>query len=242
MALFFITCFLVKSAKIKKMKNYYLQTYYDLVPLFMSEGFRLYLVGGAVRDYLLGLKPQDFDLATNATPEEMANFLPNVRVTFARFGNVQFEFANKIFDVTTLRKERNYQDARHPSKVIFVDNIEEDYVRRDFTVNALYLDEKGIIHDFCQGINDLKARVIRMIGDPSVRLREDPLRILRALRLVITYDFTPEETLKAAMINNAPLVSQLTPAKVNFEIKRMQLIDEGKTNQLLAEYGLKNHY
>ena len=104
MALFFITCFLVKSAKIKKMKNYYLQTYYDLVPLFMSEGFRLYLVGGAVRDYLLGLKPQDFDLATNATPEEMANFLPNVRVTFARFGNVQFEFANKIFDVTTLRK------------------------------------------------------------------------------------------------------------------------------------------
>ena len=104
------------------------------------------------------------------------------------------------------------------------------------------MDEKGIIHDFCQGINDLKARVIRMIGDPSVRLREDPLRILRALRLVITYDFTPEETLKAAMIKNAPLVSQLTPAKVNFEIKRMQLIDEGKTNQLLAEYGLKNHY
>ena len=224
------------------MKNNYLQTYFNLVPLFTSEGYRLYLVGGAVRDYLLGRKPDDFDLATDATPEQMMSFLPQARVTFARFGNVQFVFDHKLFDVTTLRKEKNYQDARHPSKVIFIDKIEEDYLRRDFTINALYLDEEGQIHDFCHSRDDLEAKIVRMIGNPFQRLAEDPLRILRALRLVITYDFSLEETLKKAILKTAILVEQLTPAKANYEIQRMQAINPEKTSQLFAAYGLKIRY
>ncbi|MGI6714037.1 MAG: CCA tRNA nucleotidyltransferase [Bacilli bacterium] len=224
------------------MDQHVLKTYFDLIPLFASEGFHLYLVGGAVRDYLLGLQPDDFDLATDATPEQMMEFLPDAKITFARFGNVQFSFNHQLFDVTTLRKEGDYRDLRHPSKVHFVQNISEDYQRRDFTINALYLSEDGKIHDFTTGISDLANGIIRMIGDPLIRLKEDPLRILRALRLQVTYGFKLEESLKEAMRELSHLVSRLTPAKINCEIMRMEEIDKEKTQQLLLRFGLKSRY
>lgn len=224
------------------MEPHVLQTYFDVVPLFAAEGFRLYLVGGAVRDYLLGRSPEDFDFATDATPEEMVEFLPKARVTFAKFGNVQFEFNHRLFDITTLRKEDRYLDFRHPGEVHFVHEIEEDYLRRDFTINALYLSEDMKIHDFCDGMEDLDRGLIRMIGDPLKRLKEDPLRILRALRLIITYGFSLEENLEVAIKELAPLVSKLTPAKVNVEISKMNEINPELTAKLLHDFGLKSWY
>lgn len=216
-----------------------IQIYFDLIPLFSSRGFRLFLVGGAVRDYLLERPVDDFDFATDATPTEMATFLPNIRATFARFGNIQFYFQGQLLDITTFRQEDHYLDARHPTLVKFVKTPAEDYPRRDFTVNALYMDEHGNILDFTSGFADIRQKVIRMIGDPLVRLSEDPLRILRALRQALTLDFEIERQLADAIIELAPLVEDLTPAKANHEIERMFAFNKPKALELLASFGFE---
>ena len=120
-----------------------IKAFQELADLFNKHGYRLYLVGGTVRDYLLKLPLDDMDAVSDATPEEIVSFLPNVDQTFARLGSLKYKNSDGIkFDITTLRKESAYLDSRHPSEIVFVKDLEIDYQRRDFTVNALYLDEK----------------------------------------------------------------------------------------------------
>ncbi|MBP5574880.1 MAG: hypothetical protein J6X50_03970 [Bacilli bacterium] len=143
--------------------------------------------------------------------------------------------------MTTLRKESNYLDSRHPSKIEFVKDIKEDYLRRDFTINALYLDESLNVIDYCHGQEDLNNRILRMIGDPNQRLKEDPLRILRAIRFAITFDLTIEETLFKAMQDHFSLLKNLTDAKLKSEINKIDLnINKEKKEQLFKQFDIAN--
>ena len=196
------------------------QAFDSLYKLFLKNGYSLFFVGGTVRDYLLGLELNDLDVVTNATPEQMHQFIIDGDFTFERYGSVKVKIYNFKFDITTLRTEKQYDDFRHPSKIVFCDSLEEDVLRRDFTINGLYMDHEKRIIDLVNGQKDLKNRIIRTIGDPDKRIKEDPLRILRALRFKIEFDFEIDEKLMLAIKNNGDMLRNLNKDKVIMEIKK----------------------
>ena len=188
-----------------------IESYLELAKLFETNGKKLYLVGGTVRDFLLGNELTDMDAVTDATPAEMNLFVSGFKCdfTFSKYGSIKIFTDTCKFDVTTLRKERVYSDSRHPSEIVFVKTLQEDYVRRDFTINAMYLDSSLKLIDYVGGEVDLKNKVLRMVGDPEVRLKEDPLRIIRAIRFALTYNLEFDSSLKSAILNNISLINQL---------------------------------
>ena len=148
-----------------------------------KAGYKAYIVGGAVRDMLLGKTPHDYDITTNARPGDIKRVFENKCVAFAeKFGTITIHMDNEEYEITTFRKESGYADSRHPDKVEWADTIEEDLARRDFTINAMALSVNGDIVDPFGGFNDLKEGVIRCVGNPEDRFKEDQLRILRAVR------------------------------------------------------------
>lgn len=193
-----------------------------LSKVFKENGFSIFAVGGTVRDELLGLEVFDFDFTTDATPEEMLKFLPNADPVFAKFGCIKYKGQGFKADITTFRTEENYKDYRHPAKVTFVRTLEEDYKRRDFTINAIYKDFEGNIFDPSNGLKDLKNKIIRFIGDPETRIKEDPLRILRARRFANALGFEIEENSAKAMAKLEYLLSKLNPEKVRAEAKKIR--------------------
>lgn len=196
------------------------ETFTKLVSIFKENGYRFYMIGGTTRDYLLGLDVFDFDFVTDATPEEIKTFLPDADFTFAKFGSVRVKVDGVKVDVTTLRVEEDYEDFRHPGKIRFVKTIEEDYVRRDFTINAIYIDEDFKVIDPSHGLEDLKNKLIRFIGDPEKRIKEDPLRILRANRFANKLGFKIEENSQKAMEKLNYLLDKLNPDKIKEEERK----------------------
>ena len=191
-----------------------------LSSLYAEHGHRLFLIGGTSRDLLLGIDPSDIDLVTDATPEEEKAFLPDLEMTFARFGSVHLKTEAGDIDITTLRRESGYKDSRHPSKIEFIRDLKEDSLRRDFTINALYIDCQGNVSDYHGGLEDLKNRLIRFIGDPATRIQEDPLRILRAERFAKRLGFRIEENTEKAMEEHRDLLRLLNPEKIAMEMKK----------------------
>ena len=169
------------------------EIFIQLAKLFNSNGYRLYMIGGTTRDYLLNKEVLDYDFVSDATPDEMKIFLPDANYRFANFGTVRVKVDNVHVDITTLREEGEYIDFRHPNKIKYVKEIEKDYVRRDFTINAIYMDESFKIIDPSNGVEDLNKGIIRFIGDPEKRIKEDPLRILRAERFETKLNFIIED-------------------------------------------------
>ena len=223
--------------------DFKLQEFQDLAKVFNSQGYRLYLVGGTVRDYLLKLPLDDMDAVTDATPEEVLSFLPNADKTFARLGSLKYKNANSTkFDITTLRKESDYQDSRHPNNIIFVKDLKIDYLRRDFTINAMYLDEKLNVIDYCEGQKDLENKVLKMVGDPFLRLKEDPLRILRAIRFCLMFNLKIDSELYQAMQENVGLLKNITDAKIRNELNKIdyQIIDKDYKEQLFKQFDIAN--
>lgn len=196
------------------------EIFQKLADVFNKNGYRLYMIGGTTRDYLLGLEVFDFDFVTDATPDEMKEFLPDASFTFAKYGAVRVKVDGIKVDVTTLRTEEDYEDFRHPGKIKFVKTIEEDYKRRDFTINAIYIDEKFNIIDPSNGQADLKAKLIRFIGEPEKRIKEDPLRILRARRFAKKLGFEIEEKSQKSIAKLEYLLEKLNPDKVKEEERK----------------------
>ena len=192
----------------------------SLAKLYREHGFSLYMIGGTSRDYLLGLACADFDFVTDATPEETSLFLPEANYRFAAFGSIKVKTEGISCDVTTLRKEEGYSDHRHPSKVTFIRDLEEDSWRRDFTINALYMDTDGKVMDYHNGLEDLANKTIRFIGDPRKRILEDPLRILRARRFAHRLGFSIETKTLEAMEELHDELNKLNPDKVLMESKK----------------------
>lgn len=188
--------------------------------LFLENGYSLYMVGGTSRDYLLMIENDDYDFATDATPEEMRKFLPDADYTFSKYGSVKLKDHGIEIDITTLREEGPYNDSRHPSYVHFVKDPAKDYKRRDFTINALYITKDGKIIDYVGGEDDLIKKTIRFIGDPVTRIEEDPLRILRAERFARKLNFTIEPESLRAIRDLQHLLARLNPEKVRMEIEK----------------------
>lgn len=217
-----------------------LKKFFQLSKLFKSQGFRLWLVGGSSRDYLMGLPLKDFDLTTDALPSEMKTLIPEANFRFAHYGTVQFEIEDQRYDITTLRQESVYRDKRHPQSITFVKEPKLDYFRRDLTINAIYLDSDLTILDFASGQEDIENKVLRMIGDPYLRLQEDPLRILRIIRFQHRFGFHQEPMLARALTQSLPLLEYLNPQKVSLEIQKMLIDRPHEAKLLLASYGIKS--
>ena len=209
--------------------------------LFQDNGFSLYMVGGTVRDYLLGLPLDDMDVVTDAKPEDIQKFLPDASYVFARFGSVSYKTEKKVkFDITTLREEKGYEDARHPDKIHFVKDLSVDVKRRDFTVNALYMNDKLEVIDYVDGQKDLNNRTLRMVGSPVIRIKEDPLRIIRALRFSIDYKLSIDSKLDKAIRNNISLLDKLNIEKIHQDIKKIKSKDLTLINKLFKEYNIQH--
>ncbi len=187
---------------------------------FRENGFSIFEVGGSVRDSLLGLEVFDFDFATDATPEEILKFLPDTNNTFAKYGCIKYKGEFGRAEITTFRVEENYEDFRHPGNIKFVKSLNEDFKRRDFTINAIYKDINGTIYDPSNGVDDLKKHLICFVGDPEKRIKEDPLRILRAKRFAKKLNFKIEEKTQKAIDEFSYLLEKLNPQKVLEEEKK----------------------
>ena len=131
--------------------------------IFKKHGFNLYLVGGASRDFLLGEQIEEFDCATDATPDEMETFLLDANYVFRKYGTVSLKLEGHRFEITTFRREKGYINYRYPDNIKFVKTIEEDYPRRDFTINAIYIDDESNVYDYVDGQKDLNNKILRAI-------------------------------------------------------------------------------
>ena len=202
------------------MTNERIDAFLSLNKIFMERGFSLYLVGGTVRDYLLNIELVDMDAVTDALPSDMELFLESADFSFKRFGSVKIKYLGFKFDITTMRKEAGYDDFRHPNQIEFCDSLKIDVLRRDFTINGLYMDKDLEIIDYINGVKDLENKIIKTIGGADKRIKEDPLRIFRAIRFMVEFDFSLDEELLNAIIINKNLVRELNIEKIIMEIKR----------------------
>ena len=209
-----------------------------------KSGYRACLVGGGVRDLLLGKKPKDFDIATDATPEQVRELFRNSRIIGRRFRLVHIRFGREIIEVATFRghSEESPKTELNTEGRILRDNtfgeIEEDAIRRDFTANALYYDINDFsVLDYAHGLKDIETRTLRMIGDPTTRYQEDPVRMLRAIRFAAKLDFDIEEQAAKAIFDCASLLANIPAARLFDEI--VKLFHSGNACRVLE---LLRHY
>ena len=221
-----------------------------------SGGYDAYLVGGGVRDILLGVTPKDFDIVTNATPEEIKGLFRNCRLIGRRFRLAHIVFGREIIEVATFRGHHDATKDESTSKLskqsdegmLLRDNIygsiDEDAERRDFTINALYYSAKDFtVHDFANGIADINAKQIRMIGDPETRYREDPVRMLRAIRFATKLNMDISTETKAPIKALSGLLENIPPARMFEEFLKLFMSGKAEANfDLLREYGIFKHF
>ena len=189
----------------------------DIVHRLRAAGFEAYLVGGCVRDALLGREPHDWDVATAATPDAAAPLFEAVQEVGRQFGVLRVQSGDAWIEVATFRTEGPYGDGRHPDAVRYA-TAREDAERRDFTVNALFLDpDSGKILDFVGGLSDLESRLVRAVGDPQARFAEDALRLLRAVRFACRLDFAIEPATWSAVCREAARLRTTSAERVRDE-------------------------
>ena len=194
----------------------------DIVRNLRRHGFEAWLTGGCVRDILLGISPKDYDVCTNAQPNQVLGIWPASQVVGAHFGVVLVHRDGVHVEVATYRSDGTYADGRRPSEVRFETDVRLDVTRRDFTINALLLDpETGQVEDFVGGKADLENKVIRAIGVPERRFREDHLRMLRAVRFAARLGFDIHPDTEAAIVRLHPLIADVSAERVRDEIVRI---------------------
>lgn len=194
-----------------------------IVKTIQAAGFEAYVVGGCVRDSLLGREPQDWDITTSATPEQVKALFPRTVDTGLKHGTVTVLYGGEGFEVTTYRIDGKYEDGRHPSEVTFTPNLEEDLLRRDFTINAMaYNDEAGLV-DFFGGREDMRIGVIRCVGKPEDRLQEDALRILRAIRFAAQLRYHVDAYTMTAIRKLAPNLKNISAERIQAELVKILL-------------------
>jgi poly(A) polymerase len=215
----------------------------SIVRKLREHNHAAYLVGGCVRDLLLGREPDDYDVATSATPEEVMRIFPETYAVGAQFGVVLIPEASAeptAVEVATFRSDIGYSDGRHPDQVSFSKTPEEDVARRDFTINGMMLDPiTNEVLDFVGGRKDLEAGIIRAIGDPERRFAEDKLRMLRAIRFAARFGYTIEPKTFAAIRELASQINQVSRERVRDELTKM--LTEGHAREaflLLDKSGL----
>lgn len=198
-----------------------------------SHGFEAYFVGGSVRDLLLNKAIHDVDIATSAYPEEVKNIFPRTIDVGIEHGTVLALVDDEQYEITTFRTESTYQDFRRPDQVTFVRSLSEDLKRRDFTINALAMDQTGTIIDLFQGMTDLEGQMIRAVGEPIERFTEDALRVMRGLRFSSQLGFQIESKTLSAIQEAAPLLAKISVERIHVELIKLLLAEK-------RNYGLQS--
>lgn len=192
-----------------------------LIKELTEHNYKAYLVGGFVRDYLLGRESQDIDVCTNATPKEIKEVFPDGFLPTDDYGSVVVNKYGIRFEITTFRKEFNYENHRKPIEIEYIDDLYQDLLRRDFTINAICIDEDGQIIDFLGGRDDLERKLIRTVGDADERFEQDALRILRAIRFATVLDFQLDTEVVEAVRKHRVLLKELSYHRKKEELDKM---------------------
>lgn len=198
-----------------------LESSLELIKKISEYGYEAYIVGGYPRDLKLGRVTKDIDICTDATPMDLVNMFENVEAINSEYGSIIVIFDKIRFEITTFRKEIGSVGNRKPAKIIYIDNLNEDLERRDFTINTLCIDKLGREIDLMGAIKDIESKTIRMVGDPKIRLKEDSLRILRAVRFATVLDFDIDNNLKNYIKKYAHLLKRLSYDRKKEELDRI---------------------
>lgn len=215
---------------------------HQVLGMLGDKGYHAYVVGGCLRDVLLGRTPKDWDIATNAPPQEIQETFPDSFYE-NKFGTVGVKTGSKdlsiaVVDVTTFRRDIGYSDKRHPDRIEFADTIEEDLARRDFTINAMAYDGVALVDPF-SGREDLEARTLRAVGGPSARFGEDALRMMRAARFIAELDFSVERETDRAIREHAALLERIAKDRIREELHKLIMGQEARKGiEFLREFAL----
>lgn len=186
----------------------------------INKGYEAFVVGGYVRDYLLGLPSTDIDICTNALPKELALIFEDDNIKISHYGSIKLLTNKYNIDITTYRKDIEYENGKL-TQIEYINDLNTDIIRRDFTINALYMDIDGNIIDKVNGLQDLRNKTIRVIGDIDKKFKEDPLRMLRALRFKITLDFNLDNQIIEYIHNNKEEIKNISNSRKKEEINKM---------------------
>ena len=186
-----------------------------------KHGFKAYIVGGFVRDYLIGLDTNDVDICTDATPKDIKKIFINVNLPIDNYSAVRLYIKKYTFDIMTFRKEISYYNNRKPQEIEYITDLKEDLLRRDFTINSLCMDHNGNIVDLLNVKDDIDNRIIKCIGDPITRFIEDPLRILRAIRFYTVLDFDIDFSIIDAIKRTKGEIKRLSYSRKKDELDKI---------------------
>nr|NIT14657.1 CCA tRNA nucleotidyltransferase [Candidatus Dadabacteria bacterium] len=232
-----------KVINLKPYKNRAFDEAKRIVELLRSKGKKAFIVGGSVRDTLLGKEPEEYDIATSATPEEVCSYFPNTVEVGASFGVIIVLVDGIKFEVATFRREESYSDGRHPDEVKYSAEESEDVLRRDFTINGLLYDPVSEqVIDYVEGTADLEKKVIRTIGHPLKRFTEDKLRMMRAVRFSCRLDYEIDKGTATALKEHAADIKHVSAERIRDEL--VSIITQknpGSGLRTLSEYGLLEH-
>lgn len=193
----------------------------EIINKLYKHGYIAYIVGGFVRDELLNIKSNDVDITTNAKPKEIKEVFPDCIIKSDSYGAVIVNYKNFRFDITTMREEMEYLDNRHPSSVVYVNDLKKDLERRDFTINALCIDKDGKLIDLINGKSDLDKKIIKTIIPSDKSFKDDALRILRAIRFASLLDFKLSDDIIESIKNNKDLLNNLSCARKKEELDKI---------------------
>lgn len=206
-----------------------------ILHMLREAGHEAYVVGGCVRDSIMGREPHDWDICTSAKPEQVIEIFNHYKVipTGLKHGTVTIMKNDKPYEITTYRVDGEYDDARHPKDVTFTTSLEEDLSRRDFTMNALAYNNNNDLVDLFGGVNDIKNGIVRCVGNPRERFSEDALRIMRALRFATRFGFKIEENTFAAMKEKKSLLSKISAERINSELTQIIMCEAEDVARIL---------
>ena len=210
----------------------------NIIDVLTEHGYEAYVVGGCVRDSVMGRVPMDWDITTDAYPEAVRGLFERSMDTGLRHGTVTVLIDKRPYEVTTFRIDGKYEDGRHPENVEFTRSLEDDLRRRDFTINSMAWSAKTGMVDPFGGMKDIERRVVRAVGDPSARFREDGLRMLRAVRFSARLGFDLEERTLEAISSNSSLIRKISGERIREELTGILTSDEPAKFKLLVDTGL----
>ena len=213
-----------------------------VLKIIESKGFKAYIIGGYPRDLYLGKKTLDIDISTNATPKDLKEIFVDSRMSNDKYGSISLYYHKTRYEITTFRQDIGYINNRKPINVKYINDLKEDLQRRDFTINTLCIDSDGNLLDLLEIKKDLDNKIIKMVGNPKTKLKEDALRILRAVRFATVLDFELDHQLKKYIKKYAYLVKKLSYYRKKEELDKIFVsINRNKGIKLLNELELLNH-
>ena len=214
----------------------------EVLNKFYDNGYLAYIVGGYPRDTLLGIKTTDIDICTNAKPMEIIKIFDTDKVSDINYGSVKVIYKNVKFDVTTFRRDIKYENNRKPVKIKYINDLKKDLLRRDFTINTLCIDREGNLVDILNVRKDIDERIIRTVGNPRYRIKEDSLRILRAIRFASILDFKIDSKTKSYIIKYGYLLKSLSCSRRREELDKIfSSKNKEMGRDLIVELGIDKH-